>query len=369
MTHDRKNKEEKFIDVIVKLLNLIICLMLLAVMLVYVSFCGVPELFLPSEKIAVVAPPVASEKKESKKDAVWVAPDTATLPADATGNLIRYGRSLIANTAYYLGPQGKIAHTSNGMNCQNCHLDAGTKPFGNNYSGVAATYPKFRERSGSVESIYKRVNDCFERSLNGVGLDSMSKEMQAIKAYIEWLGKDVAKGDRPNGVGITKLAFLARAADPVKGKLVYEAKCSSCHNTEGDGKKNADQLTYQYPPLWGEHSYNIGAGLYRLTRLAGYVKSNMPFGASYDSPQLTDEEAWDVAAFINSQAHPLKNLQSDWPNISGKAVDEPFGPYTDKFTEKQHKYGPFEPIAAFKKKEKEEKEKKKNKNTKSLVKN
>ncbi|MCW3103751.1 MAG: cytochrome [Bacteroidetes bacterium] len=344
-----KNNEQKLLDVVVKLINVIICLMLLAGALVYVNFCGVPEIFLPS-KIVVADAAAPAEKKSAPAQDVWIAPDTLSIPAGAEGELIRYGRSLIVNTSYYLGPKGTVQHSSNGMNCQNCHLDAGTKPFGNNYSAVASTYPKFRERSGRTESIYKRVNDCFERSLNGKALDSMSREMQAITAYIVWLGKDVKKGDKPKGVGITDLAFMDHAADPVKGKSIYAAKCQSCHAAGGEGKMNADLLTYQYPPLWGAHSYNTGAGLYRLSRFAGYVMSNMPFGASYDAPQLSAEEAWDVAAYVNSQQRPAKDLALDWPKIEGKPVDHPFGPYVDSFNEQQHKYGPFAPIAEFKKK-------------------
>jgi thiosulfate dehydrogenase len=120
----------------------------------------------------------------------------------------------------------------------------------------------------------------------------------------------------------------------------------------GEGKLNADGITYQYPPLWGAHSYNTGAGLYRLSRFAGYIKSNMPQGVTYENPQLSDEEAWDVAAFVNSQARPEKDLSKDWPNIKTKPLDNPFGPYADKFNERQHKYGPFEPIAQAKKKNK-----------------
>jgi thiosulfate dehydrogenase len=119
---------------------------------------------------------------------------------------------------------------------------------------------------------------------------------------------------------------------------------------DGNGKMNGDGVSYQYPPLWGNHSYNMGAGLYRLSRFAGYVKSNMPQGSTYDNPQLTDEEAWDVAAYVNSQPRPAKDLSKDWPRLSGKPIDHPFGPYNDNFSEQQHKYGPFEPIAALRKK-------------------
>ncbi|MCU0379629.1 MAG: c-type cytochrome [Chitinophagaceae bacterium] len=259
--------------------------------------------------------------------------------------LARYGRELIEHTSRYLGPKGTVAAISNGMNCQNCHLDGGTIPWGNNYSAVVSTYPKFRDRSGSVETIPKRVNDCFERSLNGKALDTASREMKAILAYMHWLGDDIPKGKKPKGSGIMELPFMDRAADPAAGKAVYMAKCQVCHGPDGQGQKSADGYEYTYPPLWGEHSYNSGAGLFRITRFAGYVKASMPFGlADHKNPQLSDAEAWDVAAFVNSQPRPKKDLSGDWPDISKKPLDHPFGPYADGFTENQHKYGPFGPI-------------------------
>ncbi len=284
--------------------------------------------------------------------ALWQVPDTATLGHSPADEQIRYGRALIVNTAYYLGPQGTIAHISNGMNCQNCHLDAGTKAYGNNYCMVASTYPKYRERSGSVESIYKRINDCMQRSLNGKALDTTQAEIRAMRAYISWLGKDVIKEHKPKGTGITELTYMDRAADPLRGRTIYEKQCQSCHQTNGSGIKTKDSVSYQYPPLWGEHSYNVGAGLYRLSRLAGYVRSNMPLGTSYDQPALTEEEAWDVAAYINSQPRPGYDLSHDWPRIAAKPVDHPFGPYADTFSTQRHKYGPY---AAMVKRSKEKK--------------
>ena len=288
--------------------------------------------------------------QETNADDFWHLPDWSIIDNHPDAELIKYGKELIVNTSLYLGPKGSVAQLSNGMNCQNCHLDAGTKVWGNNYSAVYSTYPKFRERSGATETIEKRVNDCFERSLNGKSLDITSKEMNAIIAYIKWLGTDVIKGEKPKGSGITEVAYLDRAASPEKGKLVYESKCSSCHQSNGEGILNTEKTTYQFPPLWGKNSYNDGAGLYRLSRFAGYVKSNMPLGATHSNPQLTDEEAWDVAAFVNSMPRPKKDLTGDWPNISGKPIDHPFGPFADKYDEKQHKYGPFKPIKESKQK-------------------
>ena len=260
-------------------------------------------------------------------------------------SMARYGYQLISKTAYYLGPNGIVARITNGMNCQNCHLNGGTVPWGNNYSAVYSTYPQFRARSGGLETIPKRVNDCLQRSLNGNPIDSNSKEMKAIIAYMRWLGDAVPKKYKPKGSGIMDIPFLDRAADPKNGKMVYINKCQRCHGEDGQGKKKDDAL-YEYPPLWGEHSYNTAAGLYRISRFAGYVKTNMPFGeVEYHNPQLTNEEAWDVAAFVNSQPRPSKIFKEDWPDISKKPVDHPFGPFADGFGEDQHKYGPFKPIA------------------------
>ena len=274
----------------------------------------------------------------------WQPPNEAQMPAGAVGKQIRYGRDLIAHTAKYLGPAGSVRASSNGMNCQNCHLDAGAKVLGNNYSAVASTYPKFRQRSGTKESIIKRISDCFERSLNGKAPDSASREMQAMVAYIKWLGTNVPTGHKPNGVGLVKLPYLNRAADSANGRQIYAAKCQSCHNANGEGLKVPGAAEYSFPPLWGPNSYNDAAGLYRLSNFAGYVKNNMPFGISYQNPALTDEECWDVAAFVNSMPRPHKDQSHDWPDISAKPVDFPSAPYADSFPARQHKFGPYQPI-------------------------
>lgn len=291
-------------------------------------------------------PQIISEQKQPD---YWSAPSIYS-DNTTTGEqrkMVIYGQDLIANTSKYFGPNGSINQISNGMNCQNCHLDAGTRLWGNNYGAVASTYPKFRERSGTIESIPKRVNDCFERSLNGKAIDTTSFEMKSIVAYIQWLGQEVKKGEKPNGAGITDLTYLDRAASPAKGEIVYSQKCQSCHAANGEGLKQFNEISYAYPPLWGKHSYNSGAGLFRLSRFAGYVKDNMPFNqAKHDAPVLTDEEAWDVAAFVNAQPRPKADLTKDWPNVSAKPFDHPFGPYTDGFSEAQHKFGPFKPIVA-----------------------
>jgi len=310
------------------------------------------EILLPGIPFIIVFLLLNCKRNKQIPEILWAAPDTTTIPQTEEGLLIRYGRDLIANTAQYLGPGGSVGTFSNGMNCQNCHLSAGTKPWGNNYGAAFSTYPKFRERSGTIESLEKKINDCLERSLNGIPIDSDSREMQAMVAYMHWLGKDLQKGARPAGSGIKELSFLNQAADPVKGTLVYMKKCMQCHGPDGEGKKRIDTAGYQYPPLWGDGSFNTGAGIYRITKMAGYIKNNMPQGANHSNPQLSDAEAWNVAAFIITQPRPEKKFPRDWPIIYTKPIDHPFGPYADTFPTLQHKYGPFLPIQKAMRKQK-----------------
>jgi thiosulfate dehydrogenase len=344
-----KEAFEPFIKLIVLIVGLLTAVTVLSAFLIGVVVFvlrggSLPDLGSDKTEVVLAEPAAQVYLGLITKEDLWKAPDWTTVENESNAEDIKYGRELIAKTSEFLGPNGKVKKMSNGMNCQNCHLDAGTAPLGNNYSAVFATYPKIRGRSGQMEDIPKRINDCFERSLNGGLLESNSKEMKAMVAYIEWLGRDVPKGETPKGAGLYEVPFLDRASDPIKGKVVYAQLCQSCHMEDGQGLMRADKLGYTYPPLWGENSYNHGAGLFRMSRFAGYVKANMPLGATYERPILTDEEAWDVAAYVNSLPRPQKDLSKDWPDISKKPIDHPFGPFSDDFTEEQHKFGPFIPI-------------------------
>ncbi len=156
--------------------------------------------------------------------------------------------------------------------------------------------------------------------------------------YIKWLGQGIPKGRKVYGTGFVKLPYLDRAADPVIGKAVFASKCRSCHAPEIQGQPLADGRGYQYPPLWGPHGYNDGAGLSRVSHLARYVKAAMPCGATFDHPQFINKQAWDVAAFVNAQPRPHLAAFHDWPNISKNTPTI--------FSAQQHKFGPWQPIEA-----------------------
>lgn len=233
----------------------------------------------------------------------FVIPDFATVPKDQLGESILRGKDYLEHTFEKL-PQ----FTGAKINCTSCHLNSGTTQFAGPWVGVVARFPQYRSRSGKVDTLTDRVNDCFERSLNGKRLPEKSPEMTDIVSYMTWLSRGYAIGQDVEGSGMPKLV-LSREPDLEKGRIVYEAKCASCHQNNGQGVyTNSGQVTY--PALWGKHSFNVGAGMARLHTAAGFVKKNMPLG---QGGTLSDEEAWDVAAYFTQQGRPdFQKKVSDW---------------------------------------------------------
>jgi thiosulfate dehydrogenase len=295
--------------------------------------------------------PFAATAQETAK--VWTVPEVGALPDNEFGRLVRRGRDLITATYAHIGPEvPAVAHryAGNNLACGNCHLEAGTKKFGLALFGLYAEYPRYNARSGEEITIAGRVNGCMMRSMNGQALPLDAPQMQAIVAYIKFLSTGVPPGQELPGLGAGKMPELTRAAEPARGEPVYARACATCHGSDGAGVRRSIpsvDLGYIMPPLWGRDSFNDGAGMARLITAANFVHFNMPHGTDYLNPQLTAEEAWDVAAFMISQPRSHKaGLEHDYPDLLQKPVDTPYGPYAEGFSEQQHKYGPFAPIRA-----------------------
>jgi thiosulfate dehydrogenase len=243
-----------------------------------------------------------------------------------------------------------VRYAGNNLACSNCHLDAGTKRFGLPIFGLYKDFPRYSVRAGGIITIEERINSCMTRSMNGRSIPDDAPEMAAFVAYIKFLSSGVPRDQRIPGLGAGKIPELDRAADPTRGHVIYLAQCAGCHNTDGSGiRRNlpTTDLGYIVPPLWGPDSYNDGAGMDRLITAANFVHANMPQGADYLNPVLSAVDAWDAAAFVLSQPRPHKEgLEKDFPDLALKPVDTPYGPYLDRFSLDQHKYGPFEPIRA-----------------------
>jgi thiosulfate dehydrogenase len=281
----------------------------------------------------------------------WSVPDIEKLPDDDQGRLARSGQELVMRTYSLIGPQvpdPAKRYAGNNLACRNCHLDEGTKKFGNPLWGLMDLFPRYDAETGQPISIEQRVNACMTRSMNGRPLPLDAPEMKAMVAYIAFLSSGVAPGVSLDGHGSGQMAELDRPADPARGEGIYRQTCAICHGTDGEGVRRnlaSTDLGYVSPPLWGPDSFNDGAGMNRLTVMANFVHSNMPNGTSYDFPRLSTEDSWDVAAFVVSKPKPRKaDLGKDYPDLLRKPADTPYGPYADGFSQEQHVYGPFGPI-------------------------
>lgn len=303
--------------------------------------------------LALAAADAEAQKSPSSAPSTWTVPDVDALPDDANGRLVRGGRDLVTATYAHVGPEvpdPAKRYAGNNLACTNCHLEAGTKMFAIPLFGLFGEFPQYSARSGGEITIEDRINACMTRSMNGRSLPTEGSEMQAFIAYIRFLSTGVAPGQRLPGMGVGRMPVLDRPADPVKGRDVYMKACVDCHNENGAGVRRglpSMDFGYAMPPLWGPDSFNSGAGMARLIAIANFVHFNMPHGADYLNPQLTAEQAWDVAAYVVSKPRPAKpGLDKDFPDLLQKPVDAPYGPYADSFSELQHKYGPFGPIRA-----------------------
>lgn len=211
-------------------------------------------------------------------------------PQEAPANMrdgVMLGYNILMETQKYV-PQ----YLGNKLNCRNCHFEAGRTKKGISLVGVGAAYPKYTERHRYSVNLVMRTNDCFERSMNGRPLPSDSKEMNAIVTYFQWISKGLPVYANIPWLGL-KLIESTHRPNLARGKDVYGKKCAACHAINGQG-------TAVGPPLWGKDSFNDGASMSQLAYFAAFARQFMPQG----NPDLTDEEALDVAAFATRQPRP-----------------------------------------------------------------
>lgn len=199
-------------------------------------------------------------------------------------------------------------NVGNRLHCSSCHLHGGGDP-------KAAWWVDMLKVYKDAEGLHGRINGCFERSMNGhklctPGSDcNNNQDMVAIIAYMEWLtlafrqqqdcnldGSDCPTPAR----GFPELTSSV-IGNVATGEAIYEQKCAFCHNDLGEGRYESD--TYFRPALWGPDSFRANAGMARPDMLAKFLRWNMPYTSG---GLLTDQEAQDLACFIDAQQRPDK---------------------------------------------------------------
>ena len=226
------------------------------------------------------------------------APPDSIIPDNVMGEAIRRGKALLANTADSL-PN----HVGSELRCFSCHLREGTQPGALPLVGAYSRFPQYRSRNGLVNLIEDRINDCFERSLNGKALPRDGKDMRDIVAYLAFMSRSIAPPGEVAGGGVRTLDPLQ--PDTVQGQAIFAETCSRCHGMDGTG-------TVLAPPLWGARSFNVGAGMARLRTAAGFIRDNMP---NDHAVVLSDQHAYDVAGYILLHPRPdFARKGDDWPH-------------------------------------------------------
>lgn len=216
------------------------------------------------------------------------------IPDNAFGKLVQEGRAIFVDTQNR-APE----YVGNGLNCGNCHLEQGRKANSAPLWAAYTMYPAYRKKNDKVNSYIERLQGCFQFSMNGNAPEAESRVIAALTAYSYWLATGAPTGQELPGRAYPEVPQPAGGFDLAKGGKIYAEQCAICHGANGEGQKSGE--AFVFPPLWGPDSFNWGAGMHRINTAAAFIKENMPLGKG---GTLSDDDAWHVAAFMNSHERP-----------------------------------------------------------------
>ncbi|WP_240151692.1 c-type cytochrome [Oleiagrimonas citrea] len=247
---------------------------------------------------AAVPAKAATTSTAAPKQAVaktFTPPPIDAIPDTPFGKMVREGRAIFMDTQTHAK-----AYVGNGLRCSNCHLDAGRLANAAPMWAAWGMYPTYRSKNGHVNTFAERLQGCFRYSMNGKAPPPDSPVIVALESYVYWMSKGAPTGVALAGRGYPKKGFKPpQPPDYARGQHVFETNCALCHGKDGQGQKAAGR--YVFPPLWGPQSFNWGAGMHKLDNAAAFIKANMPLGRG---GMLSDQDAWDVALFMNAHERP-----------------------------------------------------------------
>ena len=242
---------------------------------------------------AVITKPAALPAAQASQ-AAFTPPPESSLPQDDYGKVVKRGEQIFMETGKYAS-----RYVGNSLSCANCHLDAGRQPDSAPMWAAFIHYPAYRKKTGQVDTLASRIQGCFEYSMNGKAPPANDEVITALQTYSFWLAKGAPVGTPVAGSGYPRLKKPAMPADYARGEKVYAQNCATCHGADGQGQRAVGKQVF--PPLWGAKSYNWGAGMHQLANSSGFIKANMPLS---QGGSLSDQDAWDVAVFMNSHERP-----------------------------------------------------------------
>lgn len=242
--------------------------------------------------IPAVAAPAAAPA--AAKAPAFQPPPAGSIPDDDFGKVVKQGEQIFLHTKRY-APQ----YVGNSLNCVNCHLDAGRKADASPMWAAYVSYPAYRSKNGHVNTFAERLQGCFRFSMNGKAPAAGDPVLVALETYAYWLATGAPVRGKMEGRGYPALAKPAQPADYGRGEKIFAQHCAVCHGANGEGQYSGSDAVF--PPLWGPKSFNWGAGMHDTKNAAAFIKANMPLG---QGGALTDQEAWDVAMFMDSHERP-----------------------------------------------------------------
>jgi thiosulfate dehydrogenase len=238
--------------------------------------------------------PAAATPAQRNAAVIFNSPDESAMPDGDYGRAVKQGEQIFLHTQLHAA-----AYVGNNLNCASCHLDAGRKPNAGPFAAAYVAYPAYRSKNGHVNTFAERLQECFRYSMNGKKPPLGDPVLVSLESYAAWLAQGAPVGGNIAGRGYPKLAKPALAADYLRGSRVYAQSCALCHGANGEGQPSDGKMAF--PALWGKPSFNWGAGMHSVDNAAGFIKANMPLALGNT---LTDQQAWDVALFMDSHERP-----------------------------------------------------------------